>query len=95
MAEFDILGKALSRGKAKGEILDKEYLLVEMQKIANELGEVLSGYTAADQGILLFVLRTAEKNMEAAASSQVRGIADLLEKGFGCMLVSASKEVRE
>lgn len=93
MAEYDILGKALARGKAKGEALDKEYLLAEMQKIADELGTVLSGYTAADQGILLFVLRAAEKNMAAGMLPQARGMADTLDKIFGAMMVSAEKEV--
>lgn len=95
MIKRDILGKAIARGKANGKNWDRDYLLAEMQKIADDLGTLLSGYSEADQAVLIFILRATLRNMENTSLPPVLEVAGGLETVFGAAVVSVRKGVPE
>lgn len=95
MATHNIMEKAIMLGAAKGVPLDAEYLLSESQKIAAGISAAVSGYTGADQALLVCILRIAAESMEAALPDSGRELAAELKKIFGCALVSVRKEVRD
>ena len=95
MATHNIMAKAIMLGSIKGEPLDLEFLLSESQKIAAGISAAMSGYTGADQALLVCILRIATESMEASLPDSGRELAAELKKIFGCALVNVRKEVRE
>lgn len=87
-----ILETAFRRGGSKPYSLDKDYLLAEMQKIADDLSSVVSGYSLLDQPLILNVLDSAANSLRASLRPEQVELAELLNELFGSELISVQVE---
>lgn len=85
-----ILETAIRRGVSKPYPIDTDYLIAEMQKIADEVSSAVSGYSVLDQGLVLCVLEDAANSLRASLPPKQIECAEHVHKLFGHELISAS-----